>query len=340
MKNKIAQLNDLYKPALDNINRIGKYLRSRNNDNALFFNNDHHIKIGKEIKSVQYPIPNIICKLGDIKTKIGMDIITSEDYIGFIKLIINKEQIQTFDFNKLKPLKFEIYGSYFCQEISNYKDLDKIESNIENPKENDIFIKIKVATLKEVETIISSLTSKPPKNFAISCYTCSCGHIVNVNNLTGQCPICGEDSPGKRKYTQKCPICEHITLVDKFGNGDCENCNWILSELDSQWQNRVICPNLVSLQKARRLYNEGKALNPDLNDFLEGLYFYSEMEFKYNGLNCCLFLRSNTNKEIEFFWNSENVYYFSSKEDFIQNAKIGDEYVRDIWDKVENPNYM
>ena len=51
-------------------------------------------------------------------------------------------------------------------------------------------------------------------------------------------------------------------------------------------------------------------------------------------------LRGNADTKIEFGWSPENVYYFSNKEDFIQNAKIGDEYVRDIWDKVENPKYM
>lgn len=32
--------------------------------------------------------------------------------------------------------------------------------------------------------------------------------------------------------------------------------------------------------------------------------------------------------------------YFKDKEDFIKNAKIDNEYVRDIWDKVENPCYL
>lgn len=102
----------------------------------------------------------------------------------------------------------------------------------------------------------------------------------------------------------------------------------------------MIFPNLISLNKAKRLYQAGKLFRPDLNDFLDGLYFYSEMEFWYKGLNCCMSLRNNTDKKIEFGWSPENEYYFSDKEDFIQNAKIGDEFVRDIWDEVENPKYI
>lgn len=340
MEDQIIQANNLYKPAIDNIIKIEKHLSSRNIDNGLFFNNDHHMKIGKEIKSVQYPIPNIICKLGDIKTKIGMDIVTSKDYIGFVKFTINKEQFQKFDFNKLKPFKFNIYGAYFCKEIYNYEDLEKIGADIQNPRESDMFIKIMVTTVKEVETIIDKLTSKPPRDFVICCYTCNCGHMVSVNDTAGQCPICGEDSPGKRKYKQECPICNNATLIDQFGNGECEQCGWILSELDCQRQNDVIYPNLISLNKAKRLYTENKPLRPDLNDFLEGLYFYSEMEFGYKGLNCCLFLRNDPHKKIEFCWSPQNIYYFSDKEDFIKNAKIDGKYVRDIWNKVKNPKYI
>ena len=36
----------------------------------------------------------------------------------------------------------------------------------------------------------------------------------------------------------------------------------------------------------------------------------------------------------------DEVAYFKNKEDFVQNAKIGNEYVRDIWDKIENPCYL
>ena len=44
---------------------------------------------------------------------------------------------------------------------------------------------------------------------------------------------------------------------------------------------RVECPNLISLNKARKLYKEGKAFLPDFNDFIDGYNFYGEMEFTY-----------------------------------------------------------
>ena len=135
-----------------------------------------------------------------------------------------------------------------------------------------------------------------------------------------------------------CDVCGKAILVSKTGNGECLHCGWYNNILGARNDDKVIFPNFVSLNKAKRLYQEGKPFSPDLNDFVEMLYFYSEVEFWYKGLNCCVSIREDN--KIEFGWSPDNVYYFADKNDFIQNAKIGDEYVKDIWDKVEDPKYM
>ena len=140
------------------------------------------------------------------------------------------------------------------------------------------------------------------------------------------------------KIEAKCDVCGNTLLVSKTGNGECTHCGWYNNILGATNDDKVIFPNLVSLNKARILHQEGKPFSPDLNDFIEMLYFYSEVEFWYKGLNCCVSIREDN--KIEFGWSPDNVYYFADKNDFIQNAKIGDEYVKDIWDKVEDPKYM
>lgn len=137
---------------------------------------------------------------------------------------------------------------------------------------------------------------------------------------------------------KKCVICGNSVLTDIYGQGRCFHCNWYNDVMDEENENEVIFPNLVSLNKAKRLYQEGKPFSPDLNDFMEMLYFYSEVEFWYKGLNCCVTLKEDS--KIEFGWSPDNVYYFADKDDFIKNAKIGNEYIQDIWDKVENPKYI
>lgn len=142
------------------------------------------------------------------------------------------------------------------------------------------------------------------------------------------------------KNIKKCAVCGEILSIGDTKNYECPHCNWYNNRLSEINETEVIFPNMVSLEKAKRLFKEGKAIKPDLNDFLEMLYFYSEVEFWYKGLNCCVSLIGDKDIKIEFGWSHDNVYYFSNKEDFENNAKIGNEYVKDIWDKIENPKYM
>lgn len=140
-------------------------------------------------------------------------------------------------------------------------------------------------------------------------------------------------------FEKSCAVCGSKCMTDIYGQGDCSHCNWYNNRLCEENENKVIFPNLISLNKARNLYKESKPFKPDLNDFIEGFDMYGEMEFRYKNFDCFLF-RGNLEDEIEFGWSPENIYYFSNKEDFIKNAKIENEYVRDIWDLVENPKYM
>lgn len=143
---------------------------------------------------------------------------------------------------------------------------------------------------------------------------------------------------------KKCHICEKIIKYDNLGNGDCLFCGWYNSNFDGENEDTVIFPNLVSENKARKLINEGKKIKPDLNDFMGMLYFYGEVEFWYKEKNCCLFLvhneKNKTETKIEFGWGPESTCYFSDKEDFIRNAKIENEYVKDVWEQVEAPKYI
>lgn len=42
------------------------------------------------------------------------------------------------------------------------------------------------------------------------------------------------------------------------------------------------------------------------------------------------------NKDI----NDNKKFIFLSREDFINNAKIDDEFLKDIWEKIEDPCYL
>ena len=91
-----------------------------------------------------------------------------------------------------------------------------------------------------------------------------------------------KNNPYDRNSKSTCDVCGITIYVDSAGNGEkCPVCGWIQCSLNQEFPDRVTNPNLISLNKAKRLYAEGKPFIPDFNDFLLGLNFYGEMEFSY-----------------------------------------------------------
>ena len=75
-------------------------------------------------------------------------------------------------------------------------------------------------------------------------------------------------------FEKKCDICGKTLLASKTGNGECPHCGWYNNRLGEINENTVIFPNLVSLNKAKKLYKENRHIKPDLNDFLEAFEFF------------------------------------------------------------------
>jgi hypothetical protein len=87
----------------------------------------------------------------------------------------------------------------------------------------------------------------------------------------------------------KCAVCKNNVLVDQFGQGQCPICGWNQSVDSLYFPNKVHYPNIISYKKALLLFQEGKILKASFEDFIEGLYFYSEMHFEYHsrGFGVC-----------------------------------------------------
>ena len=77
-------------------------------------------------------------------------------------------------------------------------------------------------------------------------------------------------------FEKKCDVCGKTLLASKTGNGECHHCGWYNNRLGEINENMVVFPNLVSLNKAKKLYKENKPIKPDLDDFLEAFVFYGE----------------------------------------------------------------
>ncbi len=143
-------------------------------------------------------------------------------------------------------------------------------------------------------------------------------------------------------FDKPCSVCREMIKKDVYDQGDCPYCKWKNNFLADENPNRVIYPNLISLNKAKQLYSQGKPFEPNLDDFVEALFFYSEVQFKYKNICYEVILTSENNEEIIKMndFNGWHLQTFKTKEDFINNAKIDDKLLKDIWDDTTERDWL
>lgn len=147
----------------------------------------------------------------------------------------------------------------------------------------------------------------------------------------------------KNNNERKCDVCERHIIVDDFGNGECPYCGWYNNLFSGEKPREVIFPNLISLCKAQKMYLEGKAFKPSLEDFLDATMFYGETQFNYKSFNCLL-VKLDDSGSIEFNYSNSNglseTILYKDRKDFCEHAKIECDLIKDIWDDVEDVSYV
>ena len=147
----------------------------------------------------------------------------------------------------------------------------------------------------------------------------------------------------ERIYKKKCEVCSKIIDVDIYKQGECTFCGWWNCFLNEENPNKIAIPNLISLNKAKKLYGEGKKFEPNLDEFLEALHGYSEMQFEYQGIYYAVKLVFEDNKEPKIrLYNSrtKETLFFDNDKDFKQNAKLGNACLKDIWDETTDRYWL
>ncbi len=148
------------------------------------------------------------------------------------------------------------------------------------------------------------------------------------------------DDPYEKTALKACDVCGQNAVIDQFGFGKCKNCGWIQDPDAPAQPDRVMYPNKMSLNKARALYQQGKKLEPDFDDFIAGLMMYSEMEFYYNHINYGV-IRYGSG-QVEFFQDQVpgSLQRYADIEDFKNHAHIDGKLLKDIWKEVAKADYM
>jgi len=339
MRDKILQLNKVFSPSLSLADKVLQLLYARHIDSALGFCDQICSRIDSELICRKYPMPIVTCIIKNYKTQIGLDLATTTNYLGFIKFTLSKNEILSFNFDCLGNLNYNIYSTYDYQNF-NSNNIKEAKNNIKNSRSCEFRIKIDFSTLNQVEEIIERMTKKNNRFFSSASYTCICGSHITIDAQNGKCPVCGKESSFKRKYKRcKCPVCKSDCLKDQYGDGKCDKCGWILDVIGKNIKDKVVYPNLISLNKAKKLYRKGLPFIPDLEDFILGLNFYGEMQFSYLGKTYGVIRGKNETVDM-FVVNEKDWVTFKNVEDFQNNAKIEGKLLKDIWDETTDRYWL
>ena len=102
-------------------------------------------------------------------------------------------------------------------------------------------------------------------------------------------------------FEKSCAVCSNKYMADIYGQGKCSHCGWRNGDTIEENENNVVYPNLISLNKAKQLYKEGKSFEPNLDEFIEALFCYGEVQFEYNGIYYGVEININNEDINEFY---------------------------------------
>ncbi|MDE7453448.1 MAG: hypothetical protein K2N22_03480 [Clostridia bacterium] len=142
-----------------------------------------------------------------------------------------------------------------------------------------------------------------------------------------------------------CEICGYPVVHNEYGlYEDCKKCGWRrgCDNREMEDWHGISYPMLVSLSHAREQYRQGLPFKADFEEFIRGLFFYSEMQFNYKGEIYEVFLYGNhTVEAYKIVFSCERFKQeYSTENEFSEKANIDGKRIKDIWDEVENPRYI
>ena len=140
-----------------------------------------------------------------------------------------------------------------------------------------------------------------------------------------------------------CEVCGKPMKKDVYKQGKCPFCGWRNCYMNEEKPDKVLYSNLVSLNKAKQLYAQGKPFEPNLDEFIEALSSYGEMQFEYNGVYYAVEVIAFNGKNSQVsLYNSltKKEVFFESYDDFKNNAKVEGKFLKDIWDKTTDRYWL
>lgn len=165
-------------------------------------------------------------------------------------------------------------------------------------------------------------------------------HNKNVSGLNAKdFKFFNYDDPYVQDQMVKCSICGAVALQDQYGNGECKNCGWKFSKDEEMFEEKlgISYPMLVTPTTAREQYKMGLPFKATFTEFINGLFFYSEMLFTYNDKMYEVFLKQDRTIVL---CSKDVQQEYKTRQDFENNANINGMLLKNIWKDVSFSGFM
>lgn len=142
----------------------------------------------------------------------------------------------------------------------------------------------------------------------------------------------------KKKIEKKCDVCGSIVKTTEYGGGKCKKCGWIDDPHQREYPDCTNCGNLISLNKAKIFWREGKKFFPDYDEFIDMMNRGFEFEFKMR--NKTYNIAFYDDKHWGFYcYETDETQLFESVNAFDETATVDGVPLRDCWQDLTYIDY-
>ena len=143
----------------------------------------------------------------------------------------------------------------------------------------------------------------------------------------------------KKIIEKSCDVCGSIVKTPKYGGGRCKTCGWIDDPHQREYPNCKNSNNLVSLNRAKLLWHEGKKLLPDFVELLDMMRRGFEFDFLLHGRKYEVLLDKDDRWRLLRI-GTESFQIFDSVDEFANGASIDDIPLSVCWGEISTVDYM
>lgn len=140
------------------------------------------------------------------------------------------------------------------------------------------------------------------------------------------------------KIEKNCDVCGNPIKTTEYGGGICKKCGWMDDTHQRKYPDCKNANNLISLDRAKLLWSEGKKLLPSFDELIDMMGRGFEFQFKFRKHKYMILLDDDDRWQL-ICEDTGAEQIFDSVDLFKDNATINDISLHTCWSEVSFVDY-